>query len=80
MKMDAKFEKLEGKIIMAETSEINADAVGAIVQDLAALCREPAADVGRLREFQRRTIALIDNRRRLLLGEKALLMGHAQWQ
>lgn len=78
--MERKFEKLEGKIRQAETTEVDAEAVEAIVQDLAALCREPAADVGRLKELQRQVIALLDNRRRILLGEKALLLGEAQWQ
>jgi hypothetical protein len=78
--MKTTMEKLETKIRQAETSEINADAAEAIVSELAALCRNPAADVGRLREFQRRTIALIDNRKRFLLGERALLLGEAQLQ
>lgn len=78
--MERKFEKLEGKIRQAETTEVDAEAVEAIVQTLAALCREPAADVERLKEFQRRTVALIDNRKRLLLGERALLLGEVMLQ
>lgn len=78
MKMDAKFEKLEMKIRQAETSEINADAVEAIVSELKAL--RYTSDVERFGFLKRRVIELIDNRKRLLLGERALLLGEVMLQ
>ncbi|MCK9229247.1 MAG: hypothetical protein M0Q23_00920 [Syntrophales bacterium] len=80
MKTMEQLEKLEMKIRQAETVDVDAETAEALVGNLATLFQNPASDVERLRELKRRAVKLLDNRKRLLLGEMALITGEARWQ
>ena len=75
-----KLEKLERKILRAEHLGADFIELEEVVNVLAALFQDPASDLEHLRELKRGAVKLLDNRKRLLLGEMALITGEARWQ